>query len=119
MDNYFQLPNASSLECHIEGYGPTFPILSVKVVGQEIDYIIIFERPMYINAPMYWTGANFSIGGVTERERLAKQIALSPEEVSIYRDEAVLFVAEIDKSSGHTKKVEILALHAKLEEKKK
>lgn len=119
MENYFSLSNAESLECYVEGYGPSFPILTVYIPTPEKDYYLVFEQPVYIDAPLHWIGADFSIGDANEREKIANQIAVEPQEVAIYRKETVLFVAEVDKYSSHPKKIQILALHAKLEEKQK
>jgi hypothetical protein len=118
MENYFSLPNAESLECYIEGYGPPFPILTVYVPTPEKDYYLVFEQPVYINAPLHWIGADFLIGDVNEREQIARQIAVEPNEVEIYRIQTVLFVAEVDKHTPHPKRIQILALHGKLEEKR-
>lgn len=119
MDNYFELPNVSSLKCYIEGYGPTFPILSVYASGIEADYFLVFVQPAYVNAPMSWTGADFSLADVGQREKLALQLASTPEGIKNYRDQLTLFVAEIDKATPYPKRIEILALYAKVEEKKR
>jgi hypothetical protein len=112
------LPNAESLECRIEGYGPTFPILVVYTKTEETEYFLVFQQPFYIDAPMQWTGADFYLGIKSEREEIAKQIAIEPQAVETYRDQAMLFVAKVDQHTSHPKTIQILAVYAKLEKKK-
>lgn len=119
MDNYFQFSNAASLPCYIEGFGPTFPILAIYVPTKEAGYYLVFQQPFYINAPMSWIGANFSLGDRNEREKIAKMITSTPERIADYRDQSMLFIAEVDQATPYPKRIEILALFGRKEEKRK
>jgi hypothetical protein len=115
MDNYFQLPDPEELICYVRAYGPAFPILSLHIPTEEVDYFLTFQQPAYFDAPMAWRGANFTLGTEDEREIIAHRFAVTPEAVEIYRHEALLFKAKVNKDTAHPRTIQILAFRAKLE----
>ena len=84
MDNYFGLNNPDTFECTLIGYGSMFPILTIRLRSPYETYHLTFQQPFYINSSIYWTGANFVLGTVKEKENLAQILDVNDEDTPFF-----------------------------------
>lgn len=118
-DNYFELPDADNLTCRVAGYGPSFPILTLHVSGEDnhMLWLLTFVQPAYFRFPMMWKGCSFRLGTRKEKEALDLQtggIVIHQEHVTQFK----FFIAQVDVDLPASKTVEILALRCSVERAK-